>query len=1110
LEQVGATDHFFELGGDSILSIQVVARCRQAGVAISTRDIFEHPTLADLARSASQPVPATPINAAAPDGRLMALTPIQQWFFEHDFASMNHWNQAFLFKVPFGLDIARLQRCLEAIVAHHDALRLRFRKQQGGWQAEPAVTSDPIVLERLDLSIESPESRVRLIEAHCAACQGKLDIERGPLLHAAHFDFGTGAPGRLFLVVHHLAVDGVSWRILLEDLESAYDCLSRGQPVSLPRNTTSFQQWADRLAEYARSAGVSGAFATWRDIVAAPAELLPLQVVDTLESDARTLTVELSIEETAALLHDVPSTYRTQINDSLLTALAKALHQSAGGSSFLIDMEGHGREDIAGDIDVSRTVGWFTTLFPVRLELTRDMEIGASLKSIKEQLRRLPHRGLSYGLLRFSSNDPSHSSTLVGASRPQVLFNYLGQLDQMTAGRRLFSFAEEPTGRWHAPNGRRTHPIEILAQVRGGKLRIDWISCERQIPQIEVQRLANDFLAALQAIIVHCKSPGAGGRTPADFPLVGLGQVEIDELWRRYPGLADVYSLTPMQRLFYVMEKAGAGVGIEQWQFRVGGRLEPRVLRRAFEQIVARHPILRTAFLASGQGEPIQIVLPAATIPWHEDDWRDLDDRARELELQLEFDRDARTGLDLTSPPLMRVTLVRLAEAEWRLIWTTHHLCIDGWSWPRVFKEIADIYAALEEQRPPELEPAAGFGSYVGWLKRRHESLSETYWKGVLAGLKAPTPLSAASAVPVDPRTTHEPVELTTSLPRPATEDLRALARANQTTLGTLIQGGWALLLSHYSGSNDVLFGASFSGRPEELHGVENLIGPCVTNVPVRVEFARDESIESWLARLQRQQLDLQQHQYTPIDVIQNLSSIPWHSRLFESLVVVQNYRVDADAGHLGKHARIAPIKTPESTIYALTIVVMPADELKIKLIYNPNRLRHAIVEAFKTDLTAVLTALGTSLPNASVGDVLTALPNGTRGTATAVAEAGAIRVGRNEPTAAPRGEVERRLAEIWRQLLGQKPIGIDDNFFDVGGQSILLVRAHRLIEENFGRNLPIVALLQFPTIRALATQLAASPSGPGHAQRPGDAVANRARKQREALARQRNRERPN
>ena len=457
-------------------------------------------------------------------------------------------------------------------------------------------------------------------------------------------------------------------------------------------------------------------------------------------------------------------------------------------------MEGHGREDIASDLDVSRTVGWFTTLFPVRLELTNDIETGAALKSVKEQLRRVPHRGLSYGLIRYSSAD-STNALCSRVRRPQVLFNYLGQFDQMTAGSRLFSFAVEPTGRWHAPNGRRTHPVEILAQVRDGKLRADWITCEQQIPGAKVRRLANDFMAALRdncsLQVARCWRTDCG-RFPTRHAPAARGRRALAAI----PRAEDAYPLTPMQRLFYVMERAGASVGLEQWQFRIDGELEPRLLRRAFERVIVRHPILRTAFLTPGQGQPIQVVLPAATLPWDEMDWRELDDGAREL-ARRDLDQDLRTGFDLTRPPLMRVTLVRLAEAEWHLHWITHHLCIDGWSWPRLFKEIAAIYAALEENLSLTLEPAPGFGTYVGWL-RQYTSSSDGFWQEALAGLVASTPLLLTAAGKSDPGppSSTGPVELETSLSRAASESLIVVARANQATLGTIVQGGWALLLA--------------------------------------------------------------------------------------------------------------------------------------------------------------------------------------------------------------------------------------------------------------------------------------------------------------------------
>ena len=584
--------------------------------------------------------------------------------------------------------------------------------------------------------------------------------------------------------------------------------------------------------------------------------------------------------------------------------MATTLQQSTGGSSFLIDLEGHGREDIGGDLDLSRTVGWFTTLFPLRLELAAGIGIGAALKSIKEQLRSVPNRGLSYGLLRYAA-DLTRRAALASGQRAQLLFNYLGQFDQVTSDSKLFAFATESTGLWHAPNGRRTHAVEVLAQVRDNKLRTDWNFSEKQIDRTSIERLAADFISTLRNIVRHCRVADAGGRTPSDVPLAPLVQTEVDQLWQLFPRFVDAYPLTPMQKLFYVMEEIGTSVGLEQWQFRIEGQFEPQLLRRAFEQVISRHTILRTGFSAIARGETVQVVVPNVVLPWREQDCRELDADARQTELQRVLDQDAKTKFDLSRPPLMRVCLLRLADHEWQLLWTTHHLCIDGWSWPRLFKEIAEFYAAFQEQRPASVEFAPDYGRYVGWLTRNSPSLP-TYWKGALAGFAVPTPIALGSCGAHAPNVgAARPSELATSLSQEATGSLQVLARASGITLSTLVQAAWALLLAHYNELSDVVFGAAFSGRPDQLDGVETLIGPCVTNVPVRAKFGLDEPLQDWLTRLQTQQLDLSQQQYTPLDVIQGLSEIPWQSRLFDSLIVFQNYQVDAALRNLGRSARL-------------------------------------------------------------------------------------------------------------------------------------------------------------------------------------------------------------
>jgi hypothetical protein len=548
------------------------------------------------------------------------------------------------------------------------------------------------------------------------------------------------------------------------------------------------------------------------------------------------------------------------------------------------------------------------------------------------------------------------------------------------------------------------------------------------------------------------------------------------------------------------MDRAGSSVGLEQWQFRIEGQLDPALLRAAFEQAIARHTILRTGFVTSKSGEPVQVVMPSAVLPWHEQDWRHLDTNARGKALRRQIEEDARTRLDPSQPPLMRVNLVRLAHDEWQLLWTTHHLCIDGWSWPRLFKEIAETYTASTSGRPSLLKNPLAYGHYVGWLLREAPAAS-SHWREALAGFTVPTPIalgSVAATSPREPKDLLQQSEKAVRLSRDATQALRSLARSAEITLSTLVQGAWALLLGHYAGASDVVFGAAFSGRPEQIDGIETLIGPCVTNVPVRVKFGPGESLQHWLSRLQAQQLDLNQHQFIPLDAIQGVSEVPWQHRLFDSLLVFQNYQIDAAIGHLGQNGRLIPVQVPEATNYALTIAVSPGPELELRLIHNASRLDRATVEAIADDLPAMMAVLGASQVTVAVDDILSRMPAERRGKATTAALTWQSQSGATMAT--PNSETEKKLVQIWSELLGRSDIGIDDNFFDAGGQSLLLVRMHRLIESTFEVRLQIVKLLEHPTIRKLAANL----TTPEQTLREVDGATERASKQRAALAKQR------
>jgi amino acid adenylation domain-containing protein/non-ribosomal peptide synthase protein (TIGR01720 family) len=530
VEVVGIHDNFFELGGDSILSIQIVARANQAGVSLSAKQLFQHQTIASLATvvGSSQVLPA---QQGLVTGEVI-LTPIQRWFFEQKLPQAHHWNQSMLLEVQQRLDLALLQQAVQQLLVHHDALRLRFVQSASGWRQVNDLPDQVVPCTQVNLSALSQTEQTTKIEAKAAEVQASLNLESGPLMRVVLFDLGAYQKQRLLWVIHHLVVDGVSWRILLEDLQTAYQQLSQGQAIVLPPKTTSFQDWASALSDYAQSTALAPELDYWLD---SKSVVVPLPVDYAAYLDANTVastsnvSFSLSSIQTQTLLQEVPKAYHTQMNDVLLTALVQTFAQWTGTSSLLVDLEGHGREEILEAVDVSRTVGWFTTVFPVRLELKQAANPGSALKAIKEQLRRIPNHGIGYGLLRYLRKDAQLAEQLQSLPQAEVSFNYLGQFDSVLSPDAMFAPAKESSGSEHSHLASRSHLLEVNAFLLGGQLQVDWIYSSNLHQRATIESLAENFMTAIASLIAHCQSPEAGGYTPSDFPAARLSQKDIDK-----------------------------------------------------------------------------------------------------------------------------------------------------------------------------------------------------------------------------------------------------------------------------------------------------------------------------------------------------------------------------------------------------------------------------------------------------------------------------------------------------------------------------------------------------------------------------------------------------
>jgi len=512
IEHVGVHDNFFALGGDSILAIQVAAQANQTGLSLRPRHIFEHQTIAELAAVIGASV-AAPCEQGLVTGRL-PLTPIQRRFLARDLPSPNHFNQALLLQAQRQLVPAVLRMAAGRLMEHHDALRLRFIYRDGQWhQTIAADTPEPFVF--IDLSTLPEGARRDAVERAAAQLQESLNLSDGPVARLALFDLGPSMLQRLLFVAHHLAFDGMSWRILLEDLENLYTQMELRRAAGLPAKSTSFRHWAQRLISYAEAGSLDDEINYWRS-VAEGVQPLPVdfQSGENTAGSMRTYSVELSADQTHTLLYDVPRLLQAQVPDLLLTALASALATGEGTCKILVDVESHGREDIFEDVDLSRTIGWFTAIYPVQLSVELHRPPKQRLDSIRRQLEEVPSRGFGYGVLKWLT---SHGPTLASLPTAEISFNYLGQFDQVLNEGGLFSTAPDWKGPLQNPRGRREYLLDLTAAVLGGRLQMGWSYSTNISHRSIVERIAerfreslNELLRLAQPTFIAAKSTVAG------------------------------------------------------------------------------------------------------------------------------------------------------------------------------------------------------------------------------------------------------------------------------------------------------------------------------------------------------------------------------------------------------------------------------------------------------------------------------------------------------------------------------------------------------------------------------------------------------------------------
>lgn len=983
LDSVGPDDDFFGIGGDSISSIQLVARARAAGLRLTARQIFEHRTAAALAVVAS--APRTEGEAEAPDGPL-EIWPIAAWLRERA-APLDGFAQSTVLGTPAGTTGEQLLTAIGALLDRHEALRLRLLGPDWTLEIAPRGAVSPAdCWRRVDARGLAPEALRTAIHTERAHDGGGFDLAAGVVLRAVWFDAGPREPGHLLLTVHHLAVDGYSWQVLVPDLTAAVGSAAAGEPVRLPAVGTSPRRWARLLHEQAGGARRRAELPYWLGVTAptsAPAlARRPLDPARDTYGRARVSTTLVPAKLTAELLTTVPAAFGGTVQDLLLTALAMASaeHRRDHGENgdhddgtLLVDVEGHGREEIAEGVDLTRTVGWFTSMYPVRLRLGEQdpaelydggPATGRAVKRVKEQLRSAPDGGLGYGMLRHLH--PDTAASLADRAAAEILFNYLGRFDG-PAGNGAWNPTVESgeLAGGTPPDMAMPHVMELNAMVVGGPsgpvLAATWSWAPGALDDATAAELADGWQRALHALSTHVRAHG-GGRTPSDFPLARLDQDEVDLVTREQPGVRDILPLSPLQEglLFHSGYDDGPDLYTMQLYVDLVGPVDPAAVRRAGRLMLRRHPNLRAAFRWGGLRRPVQVITDQDDFAWRETDLSALDEsdrRAAMARLQA-ADRDQR--FDLTRAPLIRMALVRLEPDRHRLLVTHHHTLIDGWSTPMFVRELLTL--AADGGDAGALPPVRPYRDFLAWLDRQDTTASLAVWGRALAERDGPTLVAG------DPGTRHlavRPRELTAELDTATTAALTAALREHGLTLHTLVLGVWATVLARLTGRDDVVFGATVSGRPGELDGSADMLGLFINTVPVRIRLRPADTVARLLQDIAAGQAELLAHHHVPLSEIQRTTG---HDALFDTAVVVENYPAGADEDTGPADApRIAGTGGYDATHYTLDLTVVPNERLWIVLRHRPDTFGQDAAAAVLDQVVELLRTV-VAEPEAPVG----------------------------------------------------------------------------------------------------------------------------------------------
>ncbi|MEN2401847.1 amino acid adenylation domain-containing protein [Flavobacterium sp. MC2016-06] len=935
-DQISVKDSFYNLGGDSIKSIQVVSRIKQQGYTLKVAQILQNPIVEDLAKLLKTDV--TVISQAEVKG-MVDLTPIQQFFFESELIlNKNHYNQSVILRSRQEIDPSVLEQSIAQLVLHHDALRMVYKQDNDSWTQYNNDASDKhYKINFYDLRSDSKELELEALRSIGDSLQSGFNISSGVLFHIGHFRMSDG--DRLALIVHHLVIDGVSWRILFEDLSNLYQSYQTKTPVKLPLKTDSFQRWASVQKEYAKSEKMQSERLYWDEVSKEAIALLPADYQGREKSSTIDKSTYFILDEslTEKLQTQVHQVYNTEINDILLTSLGLALREVFGVEKSVLKMEGHGREEIIDGIDIGRTVGWFTSVYPFVLDLSSSK--GHELIEVKESLRRVPNKGVGYGILKYL--DKRFTNELL----PSIQFNYLGDFGTNAGtnkqGESLFEFSSENIGlSSDVSNSQSEVLLDISGMMVSDQLNMSIRYSGNIFSDETIAKLITAYENELVNLIESLSEIKENRLTPSDLTYSKLAYSDLKEI-NKGNSVEDIYELSPLQQglYYYWLVDSSSHMYFEQTSYRLLSKdLDIAIVEKAYNELVNRYAILRTSFTNNYAGIPLQVVHKSGTINFTSKQiagTENIDASLREIKEQ-----DKSIIFDFEQPSQMRLQVLDLGSDYYEFIWSHHHILMDGWCISILLNDFYSILMALSNNQSANLPEPVKYSNYIKWLSAINKETSLSYWKHYLQGIESVSqiPFTNNKALTNGGSFKMERLHIEGDL----FLAIKKICQQSDITLNTFTQGVWGYLLSRYNNTTDVVFGSVVSGRPGELSGVEKMVGLFINTIPVRVQYKNEDTTKTFLQKLHSENLVSTSHHYLNLSEVQSESDLGME--LINHLMVFENFLIQESIGEEIKDLydekedkiTIEGVEAFEQSNYDFSITVLPSD-LSLRIDFNYN-----------------------------------------------------------------------------------------------------------------------------------------------------------------------------